>query len=378
MFHALFLLVLGTMKQISPGIFFCGLALTSAGLLPAQYLAVDLGAPPSGTAYYLRGGNAAQQAGTLQSTQLGSQPHALLLTASGAIDLHPQTLTADSPYYGIANATVNTPSAAVSTDGGSQAGYFINTAVMWTGTANSMKNLHPSSYNASAATSIAGGQQAGWASAPVSNGGRRGAAQTSYVHHAILWFGTSTNFIDLHPAGYAESFATGLSSGGWQVGYGVNNGQNKALMWFGTAASVVNLHPSSFSESVVNGIGGAVTVGTGKISRSGGGGTQIISDHAVIWFGSATNYLDLHSPTYTNTYGLATNDQHHVGYGTTPDGHNHALVWSGSATSVVDLNQFLPAGYSDSQAVSIDGSGTIIGNASGPSGTHPFEWKPQP
>ena len=50
--------------------------------------------------------------------------------------------------------------------------------------------------------------------------------------------------------------------------------------------------------------------------------------------------------------------------------HKHAVVWSGTAGSVVDLNQFLPAGFTDAQAMAIDSNGNIVGYAN----NHAFMW----
>ena len=366
------------MTHFSPLRSVCAGALLSAGLLSAQYTAVDVSPATNGVRYYLRGGTSGQQVGTLQSAQLGAANHALLLAGNGStvVDLHPTSLTPDSPYYTVPNALVNTPSIAYSSDGASQAGQFINTAVLWTGTPESMVNLHPSQFSASCALAVNGGQQVGWATTTAPNGGRRGTAQSFNVNHAILWQGSSSNFIDLHPASFEQSVATSLGSGGAQAGYGIdNNNQNRALLWFGSAASAINLHPQAFTSSVANGVNGLV-VGTGTVTKSGKAITSI--DHALLWFGSATNYVDLNPAGFTNSYGMGINNTKQVGYGMITDAtgtHYHALVWTNSATSVLDLNQFLPAGFTDSKAVAIDASGNIVGNASGADGVqHPMVW----
>src|SRR5439155_24229736 len=88
-----------------------------------------------------------------------------------------------------------------------------------------------------------------------------------YVH-ALLWFGSASNVVDLHPSGFTSSEATG-ASGGQQAGYGFALGAVvglHALLWSGTASSVVDLHPSGFNESVANGISGSEQVGDGRDS----------------------------------------------------------------------------------------------------------------
>ena len=66
--------------------------------------------------------------------------------------------------------------------------------------------------------------------------------------------------VDLHPAGFTNSYALGVS-GGQQVGYGDHaDGTQHALVWTGTAASVVDLHtflPAGYLSSVATGIDAA-------------------------------------------------------------------------------------------------------------------------
>jgi hypothetical protein len=344
----------------SGAIALCTLSLWGSRVLSAQYTVVDISPAANGNSYYATGGSAAQQVGTLRQPPFGLN-HALLLSGNGSnvVDLHPTSLPPDSPYFNVPGALVNTPSEAYAADGGAQIGCFINTAVMWSGTANSMLNLHPSPYGTSCAVAGSGGQQAGWATAQVSGGGRRGVQTSFSVRHAILWQGSSTSYIDLHPAGWGTN----------------NNGQSQALLWFGSAASVINLHPQAFTSSIANAVNGLV-VGTGTHTQSGKAITSI--NHALLWFGSASNYVDLHPAGFVNSYGVALNNNKQVGYGTVTDAkgtHNHALAWSGSAASVIDLNQFLPAGFTDANAVAIDLSGNIVGNASGPDGVqHQVIW----
>jgi hypothetical protein len=229
----------------------CAGLVLGGSLAQAQYAVVDVSPATNGVSYYAHGGTAGQQVGTLRAQPFGLN-HALLLSGNGStvVDLHSTTLTPDSPYFNVPGALVNTPSTAYSSDGVSQVGSFINTAVMWTGTADSMLNLHPSQYSHSCAMAVNGAQQIGWATTAVSGGGRRGVQTSFDVPHAILWQGSSTNFIDLHPAVFLGSSAASLSSDGFQAGYGLNNNnQSQALLWSGSAASVIDLHPAGFTDS---------------------------------------------------------------------------------------------------------------------------------
>src|SRR5439155_15375463 len=100
-----------------------------------------------------------------------------------------------------------------------------------------------------------------------------------YVH-ALLWFGSASNVVDLHPSGFTSSEATG-ASGGQQAGYGFALGAVvglHALLWSGTASSVVDLQPSRFSDSVASGI---------SLSQQAGGGRDyaLLNGHAVLCSG---------------------------------------------------------------------------------------------
>ena len=295
----------------------------------------------------------------------------MIFSGPTAVDLHPTSLPPDSPYFGVPGALVNTRSAVSSNDGVTQVGEFINTAVLWTGTPDSMTSLHPAGYLASAATGISAGQQAGWATTSASNGGRRGVQQTFNVKHAILWRGSSTNFTDLHTPAFDGSVATSLN-GAFQGGYGINasNGQTQALLWAGNAASVINLHPQAYTSSNVNAVwSNGTAVGTGTIVKSGKAIVTI--DHAVLWLGSAKNFVDLNPAGSTMSRAVSLNGTHQVGWADF-NAHTHAIVWSGTAASAVDLNQFLPVGFTDAMAVEIDAAGNVLANALGIDGVwHP-------
>jgi len=84
--------------------------------------------------------------------------------------------------------------------------------------------------------------------------------------------------------------------------------------------------------------------------------------------------VDLHPAGYTLSIALATNGNQQVGEADDAafPRHKHAIVWTGSAQTAVDLNQFLPAGFTDAQAMAIDSAGNIVGYAN----NHAFMWVP--
>ena len=124
-------------------------------------------------------------------------------------------------------------------------------AVLWTGSAASAVDLHPTSLpttydNGSAALSAGGGQQVGWASFSIG----------LPYYHAMVWSGTAASAVDLNPQGADNSEAVG-TNGSIQVGFVdtvVNNNPTPiAYMWTGTAASAVNLQFSlPFGRLTVN------------------------------------------------------------------------------------------------------------------------------
>jgi hypothetical protein len=147
-----------------------------------------------------------------------------------------------------------------------------------------------------------------------------GAALAVLVLSAVQPAAAAYIAIDLHPRGFIESRAFGIS-GGQQVGFGIDgSGVPHALLWTGSAASLVDLHPRGFEFSEARGVSGGQQVG----------------------------------------FGL--------------DGGFHALLWTGSAASAVDLNAFLPPGFTEAEANGIDAEGNIVGLAFGPAGFHAFLW----
>src|SRR5262249_27124221 len=115
-------------------------------------------------------------------------------------------------------------------------------------------SLHPTNLGGftsdSKALGIGGGQQAGWA-----------RYQTGFIH-AMLWTGTADSAVDLHPTNllysgqpmfYSDAFYT---DGSHQVGDGaVSRSFNSfsqsydytthALLWSGNAATAIDLHPTA-------------------------------------------------------------------------------------------------------------------------------------
>ena len=131
-------------------------------------------------------------------------------------------------------------------------------AMLWKGSPNSFIWLHPQNgFFTSTAVATDGTQEVG--SGVVSSGVRLAPA----INHALLWFHTAASVVDLHPAGFDQSYATGVSEMK-QAGYGVLAGNSHALVWSGTPGSAIDLHaflPAGFIASQATGVdtGGSIT-----------------------------------------------------------------------------------------------------------------------
>ncbi len=210
-------------------------------------------------------------------------------------------------------------------------------AVLWNGSSSGYVDLHPASgYTNSYGYATSGLKQAGAAFYSATN-----------KSHAMLWNGSASGFVDLHPAsGYISSIAYGIN-GAQQVGSGnVDTTNTHALLWSGTSAGIVDLNPTGFSTSAARATDGSKQVGYGS-------GTATSNQfHALLWSGTKSSYVDLHPLTgYSVSYALGICGLQQVGYGTSSTG-DHALLWSGSAASYIDLN---PDGFKASGVYATNG-----------------------
>ncbi|MCL6508340.1 MAG: hypothetical protein K6T59_15095 [Bryobacteraceae bacterium] len=166
---------------------------------------------------------------------------------------------------------------------------------------------------------IGGGQQVG-----DSNNLRSGGSS-----HALLWSGTPESLVDLHPSGWDASFATGVA-GGWQSGYLERLSPEyfqRAVMWNGSRESMVMLHPQGWVSSAALGISLTDQVGHGTPVR----GVR----HAVRWRGTPESMVDLHPKGYINSWAADTDGEVQVGTASLIQGVRPAL-WRGTAESFVD------------------------------------------
>lgn len=128
-----------------------------------------------------------------------------------------------------------------STDGANQVGDGLHSssfqlhALMWSGPNSSSTVLHPGGgYNRSSAFAIWGNQQAGYA---------QGVATGSNAH-AVLWTGSAGSMQDLHPSAFNDSQINAVRSG-LQVGHGrpaTTPSRVQAIAWHGSPLTWINLH----------------------------------------------------------------------------------------------------------------------------------------
>lgn len=217
----------------------------------------------------------------------------------------------------------------------------------------------PAGFDSATANAAFGGMAAGAAYLPK-------APLTSQVYsHAILW---DTNGVpyDLQPTGsiYNSSRLAGIG-GDYQIGtatYPYSGGAfSQAVLWHGSASQYVVLTSPEFQYTVGYGISrdGAQQVGFGRSVASNN--TDL---RALVWNSSGTDYADLSSPEFLYSTAFGANDGYQVGGAALPSSNEHAMLWHGTAQSVIDLN---PAGYTSSRATVVSGNqqGGIVG-------TYPF------
>jgi hypothetical protein len=162
---------------------------------------------------------------------------------------------------------------------------------------------------------------------------------------ALVWTvdGAGVTGVELHPADWQKSAATGCGDGR-QIGYGYRNfvkDPSRALLWSGTRESLIVLTgPDAARDAYGSAVCGGVQVG-----HVGGSGSQ----HACLWRGTTESFVDLH-PGRSDARGseaLGLDDQQQVGLIWNENAHCEAALWTGAADSYVNL---APEGFLRSRA----------------------------
>lgn len=298
-------------------------------------------------------------------------------TAAGytLIDLHPPTGFSLSIAFGISRGKI------VGT------GYTgsVYHALLWSGSAGSVVDLHPVSpfpcaagyywpsstcigAYTSAADGIDGDQIAGFAGVNV-----QAPNSSSFITnpHRLLW-SSDGSVVSLQPPQLYNSNVAGnidfpsVIGGGKQAGVGQwptgpSAAANHAFLWSSNAASAVDLHPSGPAgpgESGAHGTNGLQQVGYVYVG---------VYRKAALWLGTAASYVDLHPSSALSSEAIGIHGGVQVGYSGEPDGGYHARLWTGTKASAIDL------GYGVAFATN---GGQHVGNSSGfGAGSHAMLWR---
>ncbi len=173
-------------------------------------------------------------------------------------------------------------------------------AMLWYGSAASVVDLHPLGYVYSKALGVHNGQQVGYSSTLPYPGNMTDTPGYHTTSHALMWSGSAATVVDLHPAAYTASEANatnGVQQGGWA--YTLAGGQH-AVIWSGTPDSAVDLHPAAFTDSKVTAMTATQQVGEGWAGPAYAAGSI---RHALVWQGTAASVVDLNQyipAGYTN------------------------------------------------------------------------------
>ncbi len=248
-------------------------------------------------------------------------------------------------------------------------------AVLMNGNALSTVDLHPAQYANSFATSTDDNQQCGY-----------GYSTPGFGNVAMMWSGSSSTVVNLHSM-FTWTYCTGIHNG-QQVGFGERPVYTifyqHAMLWTGSAASAIDLHPTFNPYSKALGVRNGQQVGFTAISHYPMGdaiGYQP-GTRAVLWTGTAASAVDLHPIGYDASQALATNGTQQGGhaYIALPTPRQHAMMWSGSPDTSIDMH---PAAYSDSRITALTATKQVGDGWMGPMGQpgsvrHALVWSGTP
>lgn len=259
----------------------------------------------------------------------------------------PASMAVIGPVNGALSVFVN------ATDGMTQIGNmefieFRPHACLWTGTSESVVDLHPADARRSYGMGVHGNEQVGY------------FVTTSSGTRAAMWHGTAASMVSLHPPGLLHSHAY-ATDGVQQVGSGYFQGFGTyPVLWTGTAASFVSLNPGvghTHGEAVA--VSHGVQVGSIGFSQS--------VQRAALWRGTPASWVELH-PAWADESSASAVDGDDAAEGSVQVGsaivgnHARAMLWHGTAASAVDLHSVLDASYLSSSAWGVvhDATGTYV------------------
>jgi hypothetical protein len=174
------------------------------------------------------------------------------------------------------------------------------------------------------------------------------AGATFALSRPCLWHGTPESFVDLTPLGYLTGEVRGVG-GGQQVGATFDSFLGAAALWSGTPESFVNLQPEEAFASAAGCTDGVNQYGAILV---------VVPDVALVpvrWSGTAESWVSMGVPAGLSGEVHATHGGYQVGRTTAPDGSSdsRACIWTAGPGSYADLHAFVPAEYSQSDALGI-------------------------
>lgn len=218
-------------------------------------------------------------------------------------------------------------------------------AALWIDGPGGYVNLHP------ADPAILGSQ------ANAVHGDRQGGTIRTIDEedHAAIWSGTAESLVDIHPPSATSSYIHGMW-GDQQVGYATGLPLSHAGVWTGTAESFVDLHPDQFGPDASQGwnTDGTQQVGWMTFVNQG------FTNNPVVWSGTAESAVNLLPAGWVSGQAFGVFGGRQVGSARAADGEDlRAIVWDGSADAFTDLHALLPEGiYRRSSAQAIWNDGT--------------------
>jgi uncharacterized membrane protein len=149
------------------------------------------------------------------------------------------------------------------------------------------------------------------------------------------------------------------------------SGVSHALLWNGTADNFVDLNPQGFNKSEAQATDGTSQVGAGLLPDG--------ASHALLWHSSARDFVDLDPSAGVNSVAFAVRGNVVVGETSNQYFGSHAAAWIDGVPT--DLSQFVPPNYDLSAANGIDSQGNIYGWVEDEwvnHTAHAAEWVPVP
>jgi hypothetical protein len=315
----------------------------------------------------------AQWTPTVLNSQGYYYVHGNGISSSGAVGygmvddqtVHALYWSSGTSNYVDLNPTGSISSNALASFGGNQYGqalFRVGTqdqghAVIWHGSADNFDDLHP------------GGE---WAHTDIRGASANCQIGTGYGlgpsdGQVLLWHGSAASMVDLTPDGAVRASGWGTTDISQVGSVDFGNGPH-ATLWHGTKESAVDLNPSWCEFSNPTGVYGDQQVGVINFFDQ----DENYFIHAALWSGTAESIIDLNPNGIQQSVALGISANFQVGYG---DGH--AMVWFGSAENYFDLHSTLaglPSTFDSSFATGVDENGDIIGYGTDETGYHAIRW----